>query len=1139
MSARTICFTVLTAINVLLLGTLSGQAQRASVLATGQWLKLAVTQDGLYRITPQQLREGGWNPNEIDPDLLQLYGYGGGMLPQPLDSFRFVSLPENAIWVAGNGDGQLDDDDYIVFYGQSSDRLRYREQSGTYALDYEKNLYADTTYYFLTVGESAGKRVATAPTIAETGWAVPYYDDYAAYEHDEFNVRKPDSGSGREWYGEAFSTGQRRSVPLGLSDWVGDRNISVAVEILGTSTVATTLAVDLNGKSLGSLEVGATGTLKYDAEGTVARSTFEVDASSVNGRELTVGLDYAGSGIAYLNKITVEAARPLRYAASPLLFRSKASTEHDRSTFTLQSSASQMLIWEVTDPQTPSAQSVEQRGQEWQFTALTRGVLKEFVAASPADLPQPQLVGEVTNQNLLDDNVPNLVIISPPAFRAEAERLAALRQQQDGLTVRVVSPQQIYHAFSSGRQDVSAIRNYMKYLYDTDADQLKYLLLFGKCSYDYKDRVANNTNLVPTYESRNSLHPIYSYSSDDYFAFLDDEEGAWEESFAGDHTMDIGVGRLPVKSVEEARAMVDKLVHYATAASARGRWRNEIVLVADDGDNNKHQRDAELLAQALDTAYTDYSLTKIYLDAFEQESFPGGEQSAAATQRIERSLKRGALIINFTGHGSETRWTQENIFNINTINQLRNYDLLPFFVTATCEFGRYDDPTIVSGAERLLLNERGGAIGLVTTTRPVYSNSNLLLNKAFYQQVFAQENGEPLAVGEIFRRTKNNALNGPVNRNFSLLGDPSMRLAYPQDRVVIEQVGVLQNSGTYASNDTLAALDRVRLRGSIRRRSDEQLNEDFTGTVTVEVLDKPTTTNTRGSDGAAMQFEERNSVIHRGRAQVQHGQFTLDFIMPKNIVYQLGPGKITSYAQSERSDAHGADVSIVIGGSSRQLSEDNTPPTVQLFLDDTTFVSGGLTGSSTLLLAYLKDDQGINITTTSLGQALSATLVHEETGELQQWPLDEFYETDTDTFTSGRVVYPLDNLPEGHYTLTLRAGDTYNNFTDTQTKFVVADPQQLQVINVYNYPNPFQRETTFVVDHNRPGDHLSVQIQIVDNQGREVALLRQDILNSASRISALWNAPHPGPGLYVARITLQSLTDQVSCHKFQKLIISP
>ncbi len=1133
----------------LLLIGIAGQEARSqsapSVLAQGNWLKVPVSTDGFHKITVGQLQSAGWNTNNIAPDQIQLYGYGGGMLPQSLDSLRYTDLPENAIWIQGGADGQLNEEDYILFYGQSPHRLRYRRSGSQYALDYQKNLYADSTYYFLTVGTTSGKRITSDEASASSSFTTNTFDDYVVYENEEFNLRKPDAGSGRAWFGETMTSGAGLEFTLGNAVWSDTRDATVTVTTLGTATEPTKLTVSLNEQALGALDIPAIDTARYADKGVVARATFTASAATLPASRWQIGFQYQGSRAAYLDKFTVEGARPLRYQQEGLSFRSMASTQHNHTTFEIATGTTDLVVWDVTHPLRPVRQSGTYDGTRWKFVTTTQDTLKEFVAIDPADVPAVRRVRSVANQNLKDGQVPHLVIVTPPAFQPEAERLAALRRNHDGLDVRVVALPQIYHEFSSGRQDISAIRNYMKYLYDTDSSRLQHLLLFGKGSYDYLGYLPYNTNFVPTYQSRDATHPIYSYSSDDYYAFLEAGEGYWEESFAGDHTMDIGVGRLPVKSVEEARIMVDKLVHYATGEATRGRWRSEVVLVADDGDRNKHQRDAEQLAQRLDTKHPAYGLNKIYLGAFEQESTASGGSSVAAARQIEQVLKQGALVVNFTGHGSETRWTQENIFNLNTISELRNYDRLPFFVTATCEFGRHDDPSRVSGAEQLVLSENGGAIGLVTTARPVFSNSNLLLNRAFYEQVFAVVEGESLTIGEIFRRTKNEALNGRVNRNFSLLGDPSMKLVYPTDRVALQRAEVRQADGSYAARDTLMALDRVRLRGEVLRRSNGERYTDFDGVVTVEVVDKSTTTEiSDGDTGLPMQFEERNAVLHRGQARVRNGQFTLHFVMPQNIIDEPGLGRLMAYAQREGSDAHGADLSVVIGGRSVNAVADDRPPQVALFIDDSTFVDGGITTDRPTLLAHLQDENGIGLFSTDPDRTMSATLVHQETATTRQWALSEFYETEVDTYQSGQVIYPFDKLDNGHYTLTLRVADTYGNVTEEETRFVVGD-QTLQLLEVYNYPNPFSRETTFVIDHNRPGDDLALHIRIVDQQGRVVEELRQDFLNSNTRLQATWwgQATQPDqvlpPDLYVARILVWSLTDQVASEKFHKLIISP
>ena len=1123
-----------------------------SVLSSGAWYRLAVTEAGLHQVTYAQLQSLGVDVQNIQPNQIRLYGYGGGMLEQSLAAPRYDDLPENAIQIVGGQDGRLDPGDYILFYGQSPHQLGYESHpDDTYALAYQKNLYADTTYYFLTVADGTSKRIMTAENVSQAGSLVDTYDDYAVHEQELENIDKTGTGSGREWYGESLRNGEL-SLPFALSNLADQSSVTVSVRAVGRSTTPGEMQVLLNNQPLGTLPVATVENGRYAAKGNVSEEVFEGTVAG-NAEPLTVSLRYQGSGNANLDRVVVEARRQLVYPGITQ-FRNLASVQQPFSTFTI-TAPQNALIWDVTDPLNPRQQAATYDGTRWQFTTPTQGVLREFALATTDALLTPELLGAVANQNLKGNAVPNMVLVTHPDFQAEAERLAQFRREHDQLSVTVVTPQQIYNEFSSGRQDVSAIRNYLKYLYDQDSTQLKYLLLMGKCSYDYRDYLSNNTNYVPTYQSRNSVHPIFSYSSDDYYGFLEDDEGIWEEIESdrntntvekGDHTLEIGIGRLPVKSAAEARAVVDKLIHYAIDPDTYGPWRDQVVFVADDEDGNLHQRDADKLTRIVDANYPDFNITKIYLDAFLQEKLPSGERSPVVERQIKEALKTGALIVNYSGHGSETRWTDENVFNVSTISQLKNKDKLPFFVTATCEFGRYDDPAQVSGGEQLVLNPEGGAIGLVTTTRPVYAESNLQLNEAFYNAVFVQEAGHFLTLGEIFKKTKNSALRGRINRNFSLLGDPSMTLAYPEDQVVIEAVEVLQADGTYQLSDTLRALDVVKMKGRIAPRADiSQINEQFDGIVTVEILDKPTVAATLGSGKEdPMKFSQRNSVIHRGRARVKAGEFTLSFVMPKDIVYQNGAGKFSTYARSKKSDAHGADLSFIIGGSSTRQVEDRQPPKVRLFMDDTTFVNHGLTGQNTLLLAHLYDKHGINVTATHLGHALTATITRHSSDFTQTWMLHEFYQTDVDTYQSGTVAYPVDGLAEGEYDITLQAWDTYNNKSTATLSFSVRDQQSPVVSNFYNYPNPFTQSTHFVIDHNRAGEDLEVLIEVYNEQGALVHVVQEAFPVSASRLGNLyWDGTASGgnrlrPGLYLARMQLRINNGEVADKKFQKVIIS-
>jgi len=1128
-----------------------GWAQHSSVLAEGNWYKFAVTEDGLYRLSGSDLAALGINVSAASSATIQVFGRGGGMLPQSLAEPQISGLPEIAIWVEDGGDDRLDADDYVLFYGQSPHNLDFVSSDELdYRATFQKNLYSDTAYYFLTLGSSLGKRVQIAPSINNPTWITDYYQEALVHEKEMYNLLETywqigkESGSGREWLGEELVGGIPEDVNFDVGNWRAEQPLRVHARVVGRSESPADVQISVNGSSAGEISLDPVLSGTYTQKGKINQSTFSVNVNPSGSTTVTLSLN-GSQAKANLDQLIIEGSRPLIIPADKTIrFRNLESINHLTTQFRL-SSDQNPVIWDVSNSQEPIQMSASAINDQWAFTTATGDVLKEFVVGTSVSFPSPIFSGTVANQNLTGDGAPNLVIVTREDLLAEARRLAYFRRTFNQISVQVVTNQQVYNEFSSGTPDVTALRNYLKFLYDLAPNQLQAVLLFGKGSYDYKNYTEDNTNIVPIYQSRNSVHPIYSYASDDYFGFLEDDEGKWVESFSGDHTLDIGVGRLPIKNTAEAKVVVDKLIHYQTSEATFGQWRNQVVFVADDGDNDKHQRDAERLAKFVDTSYTAFSIRKIYTDAFEQQKRPNGETAPAVSREIEDAIKRGALIINYTGHGSETRWAQESILTNSMISRFRNYDRLPFFVTATCEFGRHDSPKEVSGAEKLILSEEGGAIGLVTTSRPVFSNSNFLLNRAFYNEVFRRENGQPLTLGEIFRRTKNNGLNGPVNRNFSLLGDPSMILAYPQVQVNVERLEVRQINEQFRLTDTLRALDYVRLTGTVVSPITQQQLPSFSGTVEVEVLDKSTLQRTQGNEGTFMQFEERNSVIHRGKARVVNGQFVLNFVVPKNIVYQTGSGKITTYASDEEGgDAHGASVDFVIGGSQRPAVDDNLAPAISLFMDDTTFVDGGLTGNNSLLLAQLNDEHGISISSSGLGQTITAELFYEETGESRTFVLNDFYQADIDNFQSGWIRYPLEGLEEGKYWLTLQAWDTYNNSGMAELSFRVGEDGRLWVADAYNYPNPFSEVTRFVLDHNQPGTILDVTIQIYSNQGELVHQMYTTQSEATTRLNNLyWDGrttagAHLPSGIYYANIKIRNTQSNIVEQKTHQLIIA-
>jgi hypothetical protein len=1112
-------------------GLRTGSSPGSSVLATGDWYKIPVVRTGVHKIDYQYLRNAGLNMTGFNPKNLKLYGNGGGLLPQSNSMDRPDDLTENAIFVSGEEDGVFNSGDYIMFYGQDADHYKLKED-GT--LEYEKNYCSDTSYYFLTIAQSPGLRMSLLEDLGNIHPRITSYDDYFAYEKEEHNI----INSGRMWFGERFDFTTTYDLSFDFTGLVPGTELSVRSSVMGQTYAEASMNLFVNTKPLGQQAIYAIAEGTYLAKGSLQTETFTLNTTEIPAADkLTLRLTFnkAGSGAsrAYLDNLIVRGQRILKTYGNQIRFRSLESIQHAIATYVVEGASSAFQVWDVTDPLKPASQKVAYSGNSMSFGALSSG-LREYIAFNDAGLLLPEKALKIQNQNLHATAAVDLLIIAYPGFLAEAQRLADFRTSHDGLRVALVTTQEVYNEFSSGKQDVTAIRDFIKYVYDQGANghKLQNVLLFGKGSFDYKDRLDRNTNFVPTYSSRNSLHPINSYSSDDYYGFMDDNEGEWPESSNGDYLMDVGIGRLPVKTIEEARIVVDKLINYATGKETFGHWRNELVFIADDGDGNLHQRDAERLATLVDTTYRQFNVNKIYVDAFPQIVTSIGESAPEVNAEIDRTIHKGGLIFNFTGHGSATRWTSETILNITSASEFKNKNRLPLFVTATCEFGRHDNPRAISGAEYLLLNPQGGAVGLLTTSRPVYSSTNFILNRAFYNNVFEKIEGRYQSIGEVFRKTKNQSLNGSVNRNFSLLADPSMTLASAKD-----EIRIIADENSYQPGDTLRALDKVKLRGEILKTG-QTINSAFNGILTTTVFDKPSKVETLGHEDPKMTFEVRDNILFRGEVSVKNGEFEIEFIVPKNIVYEFDKGKVSTYALDESThlDAAGANIDFVVGGESDNFVPDNEPPQIFLFINDTSFVEGGITGPDIFLVAKLTDESGISTSFSPEGKNLTAIL--DDSLEVN---VNNYYTAIKDTYKRGWVTYPFKGLSMGTHKIRLQAWDVHNNFNEAEIKFVVVEGKDIRIEKLRNFPNPFRDYTTFTFEHNRAGDDLDIIIEVYSITGMLVNKINYQIENSPARIDDIvWDSQQqngsnlPG-GVYIFRLGVRSLSDGskiLANHKF-------
>jgi hypothetical protein len=1063
---------ILWTINCLLLISISSYSQ-SSVLASGEWYKIATTRTGVHKIDASFLKDVGIDVTKLNPQNIRIFGNGGGLLPQANNTPRAKDLIENLIEIIGENDGKFDASDYILFYTESPHRISYNTNNQQFT--HQNNPYSDTTFVFLNISDIKGLRIKNQTLVNSTN-NISTYDDFSFHEFDQKNIvslgGRDLGGSGREWYGESFGVSPDISFDLKTEGIVLNSSIKLTSAILGASFTTTKISVKLNIDSLvGEQNLRAIGTGTYDIKGNENIQTFTAISNGKNTQKLTFSFNKNSQSTsnAYLNYFELQTKRKLQFFEQQTLVRSIESLENKTSNFIISQANNTQKIWDVTNTLLPENIPFKINNTEASFGTETQNKLKTFVLFSDNNCLEPNSIQKVGNQNIHQIQTPDLLILTIKNWHEQAERLAEFRRKNDGLSVAVVDIEQVYNEFSSGSPDPTAIRDFGRFLWQKNPAKLKYLLLFADASFDYKNIIqyaSIDTKLqIPTYESRESLNPVNSYASDDYFGFFEDNEGDWLENNAGNHSMEIGVGRLPVKSLEEAKNVVDKLIYYARTQRTAGGWRRKISFVADDGDFNIHQRDAEDISEVTLKTTKDLIINKIYLDAFPQIATANGAISPEVNKALNKSVNDGALIINYSGHGGTDGWTEEKVLTREQIQSWRNLNNMPLFLTATCSFGRFDDPGNVSGAEMAMLSPKGAAIGLLTTTRPVYSNTNFLLNNAFYQ-AFAQKNTNPnLRLGDIFRNTKNNSLSGVFNRNFSLLGDPSMQLAYPTEKIILSKI-----NGTSLHKQVIKALSKVSLEGEIVNSTDGLKKNNFNGKILVSVFDKPSEVITLGQKTEKFRYKTYRNQIFEGLVEVKNGAFKVNFIVPKDINYQIGAGRVNFYAISTDStlDASGSYNDLMIGGSETNILSDTKAPEIILSID-----------KDNQLEAQISDENGINVSQAGVGHEMVLVL-----NDTLQIVVNQYF-TSTDDYTKGILKYNFGKLAAGQYAVKLKVWDTHNNSAEETLKFIVENVG-LKILKAYNYPNPVESSTNFYIEHNAENQDLTFTLVIFDSAGKQV-----------------------------------------------------
>jgi hypothetical protein len=1117
----------------------------SSIFASGDVYRIAVPKEGIYRIDAGFLSSIGVPVQSINPRNLSLYGNGGTMLPQANSAFRIEGVYENQIYASGEQDGVLDPQDYFLFYARGTILYQFNPANGLFGRT--RNVYTDTAYYFIKINNTPGKRITTATALPQSTSVFSEFDDRLLHESEQVNYIR----SGRFWTGESFSFTPSRSFTFSAPGIVQGSTIrvtsSVTLSSPGPESAISSFTLQAGNSILGTQSLSGYN-LVVNPYGIKARNsivTYNFNQSTLGSNSVipfTMSFNKGPSADALgnLDYLLVNVRRILSLYGSSTPFRVTSSTLAPTATYRVSGMNPSAMVWDVTDPLEPVMMPLTFAGSVAEFTANS-DTLKEFIALSAQGHPSPVFVNRVKNQNIRSLQPTQLVILAPSVFLNDAIAYANYRANASGITTQVVDIHDIYMEFSSGGQDVTALRDFLRMLYKKPNSSLQHVLMYGDATFDYKNITPGNTNFVPIYQSVESFNDIASYCMDDFFVCLDDNEGEWREAGSLDvNLLDIGVGRFPIRSSAEAGVALAKVQLYESQA-ALGNWRNRITLMADHKheDGHFHLDESERIGRLIEGLDSTLIMNKIYLDAFAQIATPNGVLSPDATNEVRNAAIQGSLITQYYGHGNTSQLSARRMVNTDLIQTWPTYDNLSFWVTATCDFGKCDDPGLTSGSEALFHKPASGAIALFTTTRPVYTTTNSAQLNEFYRAQFDYSQGI-LDIGEVYKRTKNRSFTGVLGRSLLILGDPSMFLAIPKEVMVI--TSIKRPDSTHI--DTLKALSVVTLSGEVRSRSTGQRIQSFNGRANIIVFDAPSVITSKGEGLINPQglpltrvFSQWSNFVFNGQATIVQGAFNVQFVVPLQISYSNIPGKISLYGRQFTSqvDASGFRNNIPISGSDTGVVLNNEPPLIRLFMDDETFVSGGTTSNSPKMLARLLDDQGIAIGSTP-GQQIECIINKKE-------PLimNEYYLSKENNFREGSIEYPLKDLEAGNYTLTLKARDTHNNPAEATIEFVVADKSNLTLNNIFNYPNPFSDFTLFHFDHNKAGEDVEVMVQIFTVSGNLIKTLSGFYPSSKTRISDLaWNARDDfgdklAKGVYIYKLSVRTPTDKKQ--EFQKLVI--
>lgn len=1116
-----------------------------SVLSVGKWFKFYVENTGVHRLTYSFLSQLGLDLSNVTSDQIKIYSHGGSMLPLVNAENEYYDPPQLPLQVFDGNDGVFNPGDFILLYAESTEIWNEESQTHIHA-------YADRVFYYVTLNNDQPVRILTEQNLEDTpNQIVNSFDDFQFYEVDETSM----SLVGRRWFGDRFDIETEREYEFEFPNLITSEPLKFDMKFGAISAANSSFSININGSEVNSVSIGSTGSdLPSNGNGIDSQTTVSSD-------QVTVKLTYNKNGNpaarGFLDYIRLSAKRELRADNEQFGFRNlDISNSTSIVQYDIENASNISQVWKIDDFTTIS--SYQNTDEAANFSIITsHDSNSKFIAISPNDYYTPRflqsdrivenqnLKGTVFNNNQNSFQDVDYIIITRNDFLSHANRLADFRRNNNNLNIKVYDLQSIYTEFSSGKPDISAIRNFVKYVYDnasTPENRLKYLCFIGDSSVDYKDRLQGNNNIVPTFQSYNSFSTtVSSFMSDDFFTMMDPFEGGMESS----NKMDLAVGRLIVDTQQQAREAIDKIIDYEKRPSF-DKWRNNFILVSDDVDVSwEHlniQVNLDNLGDEISENKPNINVKKIHSDAFQQETSAGGDRYPRVNKEISEQVEIGSTVLNYFGHGGEDGLAQERIVTQADVLSWRNPDRYNIFLTITCEFTRFDNPLRISAGELSIRNPEGGPVSMITTTRAISVSDGVSFNRELAPFLFDYDENQ-ISVGEAIRLTKVElGTNG--RRIVFYLGDPALRIPFPKPNVKLTRINDIP---VEQFNDTLKALSKNKFTGKIVDDNGNTIT-NYNGVVSTTLFDKRIERSTLANDGTRnsngelliMDFTTLGESLFRGQASVEQGTFEIEFVLPRDTRIPVGNGRVSFYALRNNllEDQSGFDNEILIGDIYENAAEDNLGPQIQLYMNDESFVDGEITDDSPFLLAKLQDDNGIN-TAGGIGHDIVAILDGDEANPII---LNEFYEAEVDDFTEGEVLYKLRDLEDGIHTLSFKAWDTYNNSSIADIQFRVASSDGLDITRVLNYPNPFVNYTEFWFHHNQPFQPLNVQVQVFTVTGKVVWTHNETITTDSFLAREItWDGRDDfgdqiGKGVYVYKLTVESPGINKKVEKFEKLV---